>query len=64
MNETWPGLTPPSGYGTYLFVDLLTDDQGNLYGTNEPVEFVRYRIIGRHYDGSSSPLSQVVELEF
>lgn len=64
LNVTWPGLTPPSGYGTYLFVDLLTDDQGNLYGTNEPVEVVRYRIIGRHYDGSSSPHSQIVGLEF
>lgn len=64
LNVTWPGLTPPSGSGTYLFVDLLTDDQGNLYGSSEPLESVRYRIVGRHYDGSSSPHSQVVGLEF
>ena len=62
--EDWPGVSIPGGQGEFFFVDLLLDNAGNLYNTSTPVNKVKYRIVAKHFDGTTSPLSPIVELIF
>lgn len=64
VEDNWPGIILPVGAGEFVFADLLLDDEGNLYDTGYPVESVVYKIMARHYDGSTSPYSIEIQITF
>ncbi len=55
-------ITP--GPGDYLALDLIADLSNYLKGTQETITKVRYRVVARHQDGSTSPMSEEVEITF
>jgi hypothetical protein len=62
--QEWPGITVPSGSGTYLFVDHVCTSEDKLPGTNVTVTKVRYKIMARHYDGTVSTVSPEVQINY
>jgi hypothetical protein len=64
VSQEWPGMTIPSGSGTYLFVDHVCTSDNKLPGTNVTVTKVRYKIMARHYDGTVSTVSPEVQINY